>query len=202
MKHKNLRPETVKIWDPLVRVFHWSLVFFFFLALITEDDWLDLHIQAGYAVMLLIGFRLFWGIVGSQQARFTTFVKAPSAAFSYLKQMLKRDAPHYPGHNPVAALMVITLLLSITVVSFTGLVVLASEGQGPLASTMFSTWRGDWVEEVHEFFANFTLFLVVAHVLGVLVSSLLEGENLVRAMVTGRKRNRENWIDADDQKFE
>jgi cytochrome b len=202
MNHKNLRPETVKIWDPMVRVFHWSLVFFFFLALITEDDWLDLHIQAGYAVMLLIGFRLFWGVVGSQQARFTTFVKAPSAAFSYLKQMLKRDVPHYPGHNPVAALMVIALLLSITVVSFTGLVVLASEGQGPLASTMFFTWRGDWVEEVHEFFANFTLFLVVAHVLGVLVSSLLEGENLVRSMVTGRKRNRENWIDADDQEFE
>jgi cytochrome b len=202
MNHKNQRSEMIKIWDPLVRVFHWSLVFFFLLAFLTEDDWLDLHIQVGYAVMLLIGFRLFWGVVGSRQARFVTFVKSPSVSFSYLKDMLKRDVPHYLGHNPVAALMVIALLLSIAMVSFTGLVVLASEGQGPLASTMFSGWRGDWVEETHEFFANFTLFLVAAHVLGVLASSLLEGENLVRAMITGRKKKHENWMDTDAQEVE
>ncbi len=185
----------VKIWDPLVRVFHWSLVLFFFVAFITEDDWLSLHIQAGYAVALLIVFRLFWGIVGSQHARFTTFVKTPTVAIFHLKQMLKRDTPHYAGHNPAAGLMVIALLLSISIVSLTGLILIASEGQGPLASTLFASWRGDWVEEAHEFFANFTLLLVVAHVSGVLISSLLERENLVGAMVTGRKRNRENWVD-------
>lgn len=192
----------VKTWDPLVRVFHWSLALFFFLAFITEDDWLGLHIQAGYAVALLILFRLFWGAVGSRQARFTNFVKSPPVAISHLKQMLKRDIPHYQGHNPAAGLMVIALLLSISVVSLSGLILIASEGQGPLASTLFARWRGDWVEEVHEFFSNFTLLLVAAHVLGVLISSLLEGENLARAMVTGLKRNRDNWVDAHARKAE
>lgn len=195
MNGKNFVPGMVKIWDPLVRVFHWSLVLFFFVAFITEDDWLSLHIQAGYVVALLIVFRLFWGVVGSRQARFTTFVKSPSVAVFHLKKMLKRDVPHYQGHNPVAGLMVLALLLSIIIVSLTGLVLIASEGQGPLASTFFSSWRGDWVEETHEFFANFTLLLVVAHVSGVLISSFLEGENLVRSMVTGRKKYRENWVD-------
>ncbi len=197
MNRHHLKPDTVKIWDPLIRVFHWSLVFFFFLAFIAEDEWLDLHIQAGYTVMALIVFRLFWGVVGTRQARFTTFIKPPSVVLSYLKHMLRRDITHIPGHNPVAAVMVVALLLSIIMVSFTGLLVIAGEGQGPLASTVFSTWRGDWVEDIHEFFANFTLLLVVAHVLGVLVSSFLEDENLVKAMVTGRKKNRKNWVEVD-----
>ena len=174
MNHKKLRPEMVKVWDPLLRVFHWSLVMFFMLAYITEDDWLSVHIQAGYAIALLIIFRLFWGIVGSQHARFTTFVKKPGIVTSHLKKMLQRDVPHYLGHNPAAGLMVIALLNCIGVVSLTGMILIASEGQGPLVSTFFADWRGDWVEEVHEFFANFTLLLIVAHVLGVLLSSLLE----------------------------
>ena len=70
-----LHPKTIKAWDPLVRIFHWSLVFFFLLAYITEDDWLSVHVQAGYAVLLLVGFRLFWGVVGSRRARFGTFIK-------------------------------------------------------------------------------------------------------------------------------
>lgn len=202
MFNNNFHPETIKAWDPLVRIFHWSLVFFFLLAFITEDDWLSIHVQAGYAVLLLIGFRLFWGVVGSRQARFSTFVKSPATVFSYLKAMLSFKVPHYLGHNPVAAVMVIALIVSIIMVSFTGMIVIASEGKGPLASTLFSSWRGEWMEEVHEFFANFTMLLVLAHVSGVLISSLLEGENLVKAMITGNKNKREYWADVDSQEAE
>lgn len=192
----------VKVWDPLVRVFHWSLVFLFLFAFITEDDWLDLHVLAGYAVSFLIGFRLLWGLVGTRNARFVTFVKSPAVMLTYLKGVLSFKVPHYLGHNPLGAAMVVVLLLSVALVSFTGMTMVASEGQGPLAGTFFSSWDGDWMEEVHEFFANFTLLMVFVHVSGVLVSSLLEGENLVKAMVTGRKKYRSYWEDVNPGKGE
>jgi len=197
--NKTISP-TVKAWDPLIRVFHWSLVFFFLLAFITEDDWLDLHVQAGYAVSFLIGFRLLWGIIGTRNARFYSFVKSPQIVLSHLRGMLSFRAAHYLGHNPVAAVMVIALLSSIALVSFSGLVIIASEGQGPLAGTLFSSWRGEWMEEVHEFLANFTLLLIFAHVSGVIFSSFLEGENLAKAMITGRKKYRSQWQDFDADK--
>jgi cytochrome b len=195
-------PPTVKAWDPLIRVFHWSLVFFFLLAFITGDDWVNLHVQTGYAVSLLIGFRLLWGLVGTRNARFASFVKAPKIVLSHLRGMLLFKASHYLGHNPVAAVMVILLLSSIALLAFTGMVMIASEGQGPLASTLFSAWNGKWMEEIHEFLADFTLLLVFAHVAGVLFSSLLEGENLVKAMWTGRKKPRSHWNDFDPEQGE
>jgi len=200
MSAQNTISPTVKAWDPLIRIFHWSLVFFFLLAFITEDDWQTLHVQAGYAVSFLIGFRLFWGIVGTRTARFLRFVKPPRVVMSHLKGMLSLKPAHYLGHNPVAAVMVILLLLSVSLVCFSGLVVIASEGQGPLADTLFASWRGDWMEEVHEFLANFTVLLIVAHVSGVVFSSFLEGENLVKAMFTGRKKYRVQWQDFISEK--
>jgi cytochrome b len=197
MSTRNTTSSTVKVWDPLVRIFHWSLVLFFLLAYITEDDWLNLHVQAGYAVMFLIGFRLFWGLVGTRNARFASFVRSPRVVLQHFKGMLSFRVLHYLGHNPVAAVMVIMLLTSLALVSFSGMVIIASEGQGPLADTLFSSWRGEWMEDIHEFLANFTLILIFAHVAGVLFSSLLEGENLPKAMVTGRKKLRSRWEDFD-----
>lgn len=199
MFSNNSHPPTVKAWDPLVRVFHWSLVFFFLLAFATEDDWMNLHVWAGYAVAMLVGFRLLWGVIGTRTARFLTFIKSPQAAMRHLGAMLSGKAPHYLGHNPVAAMMVVALLGSISLVAFSGLVLIAAEGQGPLAGTIFAGIDGEAMEETHEFFANFTLLLVFAHVAGVVVSSLLEGENLVKAMINGRKSARSAWADISPQ---
>lgn len=199
MRVDNTSQTTVKAWDPLIRMFHWSLVFFFLLAFITEDDWLTLHVQAGYAVSLLIGFRLFWGLVGTRTARFLTFVKPLGTVKAHLKDMLSFKAGHYLGHNPVAAVMVVVLLISVALVAFTGIVMIAAENQGPLAGSLFASWNGEVMEEVHEFFANFTLLLVFAHVFGVIFSSFLERENLVRAMLTGRKKLRSRWRDFDPE---
>ncbi|MCP4491998.1 MAG: cytochrome b [Gammaproteobacteria bacterium] len=200
MSVQHTTSSTVQAWDPLIRVFHWSFVFFFLLAFITEDDWESLHVQAGYAVTFLIGFRLLWGLVGTRNARFFSFVKPPRIVMVHLRDMLSFKRSHYLGHNPVAAVMVILLLLSVSLVSFSGMVVIASEAQGPLAGTVFASWRGEWMEEVHEFLANFTVLLVVAHVCGVIFSSFLEGENLAKAMVTGRKKSRSSWQDFDPTK--
>jgi cytochrome b len=200
MSLPNPNPSTVKAWDPLVRVFHWSLVFFFFLAFVTEDDWMSVHVWAGYAVSMLIGFRLFWGLVGTRTARFVTFVKSPKVVMRHLRDMLSLKPPHYLGHNPVAAVMVVALLVSIVLVAFSGMVLIAGEGEGPLAGTLFASLSGDAMEEIHEFLADFTLLLVFAHVAGVVVSSFLEGENLVRSMITGRKKARAQWADVDPRK--
>ncbi len=186
--------STIKVWDSFIRIFHWSLVFFFLFAYVTED-WESMHILAGYVVAILMSMRLIWGLVGTRHARFISFVKSPATVLRYFKSMLSLKVPHYQGHNPVAAVMVIALLASIALISLTGFILIAIEGSGPLAGTFLASISEDLAEGAHEFFANLTLLLVIVHVLGVLVSSLLEGENLAKAMVTGRKQKRDKWED-------
>ena len=113
--------------------------------------------------------------------------------------MTLKSKTHYLGHNPVAAVMVITLLVSISMIAFSGIVLIAVDGQGPLAGTLFADADGRFIKHVHEFFADFTLLLIFAHVSGVVISSLLEGENLARAMITGRKKVRPHWVDVTPQ---
>lgn len=197
MKPSITPKTTIRVWDPLIRLFHWSLVVFFVVTYLSED-WLDLHVNAGYGILLLIGFRLIWGLIGARHARFFSFVRSPEHIKTHLKSMLSGRVLHYQGHNPVAALMVIALLISLILVVFSGLVTLAAEGQGPLVGTLFSGWNAHWMEEVHEFFANLTLLLIASHLVGVVLSSLLEQENLVRAMITGRKSERAHWQDGSN----
>ena len=187
--------DTIKVWDPLLRIFHWSLVLFFSLAYITEDDWLSLHVAAGYAVAMLIAFRILWGLIGPRYARFSQFIKSPTEVMSYIRKMLNFKVPHYLGHNPAAAAMILSLLLSIIMVCFSGMVIIAAEHQGPLANTFFSAVNAEWMEDIHEFFANFTLLLVIMHVAGVLFSSVLERQNLARSMITGLKKRINNAVD-------
>lgn len=199
--------ERIKVWDIAVRIFHWSLVVFFFVAYLTGDDDNPLHIYSGYVVCLLIIFRLVWGLIGSRYARFSDFVYGPGAVINYIKSLFTGKPVHYIGHNPAGGWMVLLLLVSIILVSWSGLKVYAAEGHGPLASIDSSIINiaiadddrdegdengGDsaaeefW-EEIHEFFSNFTLFLVFIHIAGVIVASHLHHENLARAMVTGYK---------------
>lgn len=183
--------QPIKVWDPLLRIFHWSLVSLFLFAFITEDDFLDLHVIAGYIIIGLIIFRLIWGVIGPRHARFSNFVKSPSQVKSYLKDVLLFRAKRYLGHNPAGGAMVIALLVSITMTVFFGMLTYgAMEFSGPLASMVsgVSDTLAEGFEEVHEFFANFTLFLVGLHVIGVVVASLQHRENLVQSMIDGYKQ--------------
>ena len=181
---------TIKVWDLPVRIFHWSLVTAFFIAYITEDELLTLHTYAGYSVMGLVGFRLIWGLIGTRHARFTDFVRRPATVIDYMKDVLRFRAKRYLGHNPAGGAMVIALLLSLLITTVTGLMTYGSEElSGPLAETMRNLphFVGNAAEEVHEFFANFTVLLVLLHVAGVVLASFQHGENLVRSMFTGLK---------------
>ncbi len=185
-------PSKITVWDPLVRFFHWALVSAFVIAYITEDDLITIHSWAGYLILILLCIRFIWGFVGTQHARFSDFVYSPGNIIKFIKETLHLSAKRYLGHNPAGGAMVILLMLSLLVVSISGVILLGAEEQaGPVAHwfTQSESKWSDSLEEVHEFFANFTLFLVFLHVVGVLVESLIHKENLVSAMITGLKKN-------------
>lgn len=179
---------TIKVWDLPVRIFHWTLASAFFIAYLSAEELQTVHEIAGYTVAGLVLFRLVWGVIGTRYARFTQFVKGPRTTLEYLKQMPRGNAPRHLGHNPAGAAMIVALLIALTGTTFAGMTLLATDGQGPLAGTFLAGLHEHTVEEIHEFFANSTIFLVVFHIAGVLTSSLLHHENLVRAMFSGRKR--------------
>jgi len=187
---RHFQQKMIKVWDPLVRIFHWSLVSAFFIAYFTEDDLLDLHVYAGYLIGGLLIFRLVWGFVGSRHARFTDFVKRPREVWAYLKSIIGQHPRRYLGHNPAGGAMVIALLSSLVLVTVSGIALYGiEESSGPLAASLSGAgefWE-DVVEGVHEFFANATLALVFFHVLGVLMASFQHKENLVKSMIDGRK---------------
>lgn len=193
----------IKVWDPFVRFFHWTVVVSFFIAYITEDDVMWLHEFAGYTILALVIARIFWGLVGTSYARFTNFVYRPSIVKQYFKDTIQFKSKRYIGHNPLGGVMVVLLLIMLVLTSWSGI---EAEGDGFTGAAAInielvkSAIADDdeheheeggahevW-EDIHEFFANATLFLVFLHVVGVLFSSIAHGENLVRAMITGRKR--------------
>ncbi len=176
------------VWDPLLRVFHWTLAFFFFLAYLFESNELGMHSHAGYTVTLLILFRLVWGLIGPRHALFSDFLTPPGKVYAYLKQLCYRTAKRHIGHNPAGTGMILLLLITLLITAFTGMCLFAMEGSGPLANTFVSSWPGDIVEDVHEFFSDFTLVLIIVHVVGVLLTGLVHKENLIKAMITGEKR--------------
>jgi len=179
--------ELVKVWDLPLRVFHWLLVAGFFIAYLTEDDLLTVHVWAGYLVTGLLVFRLIWGFIGNDYARFSNFLCSPAKSIAYLKDLVALKTQRYIGHNPAGAAMIVLLLVSLLATVITGLAVYgADQAAGPLAA-IGSANEKMW-EEVHEFFANFTLVLVVVHVAGVAIESYIHRENLARAMVNGFKK--------------
>jgi cytochrome b len=166
----------VVVWDPLVRLFHWGLVAAVTVAFLADDS-ARLHEGAGYVVLGLLAFRALWGFVGPEHARFADFVPGPRALGAYLRDLARLRPRRYLGHNPAGGLMIVALLLAL----------LVTAGSGWLMTTD-RFWGVGWVEELHEGAADVTLALIVVHVAGVVVASLLHRENLVRAMITGRKR--------------
>lgn len=170
-------PAGRRIWDLPTRLFHWLLVACVAGAWITAEQEMarQIHLTLGYSVLLLIGFRLIWGFLGTRHARFSDFVVGPRRIAAHVKALFKRKPDHVVGHNPLGAVAILLML-------------------GLLLTTALSGWAnhlelgGHWLEEVHEGLATGLLGVIGIHLAGVLVASILERQNLVGAMITGRKR--------------
>jgi cytochrome b len=201
----------VRVWDPLIRIGHWVLVVAFATAYLTEGEPQWLHTFAGYAIAVTVALRILWGLVGPRRARFSDFVAGPGRVFAYLRDLLTGRAERHLGHSPAGGAMTLALLFALAVTALSGMATLAvEEGQGPLAGIVTSAslpaWAeededhddygehgegggGEAFEEIHEFAANATLLLILLHLAGVTWASRAHGENLVRAMIDGRKRH-------------
>ena len=185
------KSDRVKVWDPFVRVFHWSLLAAFMTASFTEFDTLRLHVLAGYAVLALVALRVVWGFIGGGEARFASFVHHPREIVAHLKDVIRLKHKSYTGHNPAAGAMAITLLIFLLLTTLTGLLTYgAKEVSGPFAALLINYgWRwGKGLEEVHHFLAEGTLALVFIHMTGAIVESILSRENLILPMFTGYKQ--------------
>ncbi len=165
--------QKIRVWDPFIRVFHWSLVLAYAVAWASAEEWNLLHERVGYYILALVGLRIVWGLIGSKHARFTDFVAGPSRLVDYLRSLRAGTAKHYLGHNPAGGLMVLLLIASLLATGVTGWMMQGGDHE---------VW-----EDVHEGMANLSLLLVLVHVTGVVVSSRLHGENLVKAMISGNK---------------
>jgi len=177
-----------KVWDPLVRVGHWTLAAAFTAAYLSGDDSQPLHLYAGYALLGIVLVRQIWGLVGTPPARFASFVRPWQDVRSHLRAVARLSPPVHPGHNPAGGWMVVILLTALLATALTG-VAAYGEGGGILGTGLTGLGHDakEGLEEVHELLAGFTLFLVFIHMGGVLVESLLTGENLPKGMVTGRR---------------
>ncbi|NNU79979.1 cytochrome B [Halovulum dunhuangense] len=165
----------VRVWDVVVRVFHWSTVTLFTLAYLIEKP-RDLHEALGYTLMAILSVRIVWGFVGTRHARFTDFVPSPRRFMDYVRDMMAGRERRCLGHNPAGGAMVVALML-----------VLAGIGLSGWIMGLDRFWGADWAEELHEGLVTVAVVLVAAHVSGVVYASLRHGENLVRSMWTGLK---------------
>lgn len=178
------------VWDIWTRLFHWSLVVLISISMYTgfvggfeEMDW---HMYSGYAILGLLLFRIGWGLVGSRNARFTSFVRGPGAIIEYLRNIRSQEPG--VGHSPLAALSVLALLIAVLVQAVTGL--FASDDifiEGPLVKLVSGDVSGQ-LTAIHDTNRWIIIGLVVLHLLAIAGYELLKKERLVWPMVTGYKQ--------------
>ncbi|QOZ12912.1 hydrogenase [Bradyrhizobium sp. CCBAU 51765] len=171
--------RTVAVWDLPLRLWHWVLAISVVIAWFTPTVYDGVHRIVGYAVIGLLAFRLLWGFMGSRYSRFRMLGVRLRAAPNYLWNLRRGMTGRYIGLNPAGSLMLVALLASLAVSTITGAM--------SVTVTFFGVW---WVEDTHHYSSDAVIVLVVLHVLGVLVMGILQRENLIRAMITGRKRIR------------
>jgi cytochrome b len=182
MSYETLNPDdpslsSEKIWDPLVRIFHWTLVGCFAANALFVDDESKLHIWIGYVVLSLVAFRVLWGFVGSRYARFTSFPPSVSHSLEQANEMITGDVKVHKGHTPLGALMIYNLIVTLSVIGASGYL---------MTTDMF--WGVEWPEELHEIAVIWAEVSVVLHIAAVFLESYRTGISLPRAMVSGYKK--------------
>ncbi|MBY0336866.1 MAG: cytochrome b/b6 domain-containing protein [Acetobacteraceae bacterium] len=178
----------VRVWDPWVRLTHWSLVLLLGAAYLTaEMHWFRLHTLTGYAVLTLVVFRLLWGVFGSESARFRSFLRPPGEGVRHLRHIHRREADREVTHNAAGGWVVVAFLLLLGAQATLGLFSNDDSFQSGPLRFLVSKETSDWLTGWHDVIFDVLVALVVLHVVALLLYRVLKGQNLVHAMVTGRK---------------
>jgi len=181
------------VWDPLVRIFHWLLVVCFLVAYILEDEMLNLHLLAGSIVLGLLIFRLIWGVVGTQYSLFSEFPCSFRDVIQHLRGLIHLHPSHHTGHTPTGGVMIFLLLAGLLMLTASGVLLYSIENSAVPFSRLMAEVDLDTIlliEKLHGLIADLLAFSVLFHIAGVLVESVLQKQNLIRAMVTGYKKRR------------
>jgi cytochrome b len=180
---------SIRVWDLPIRLFHWTIVVLLIICWISEREyWMQVHFVAGYALLSLLLFRLAWGFVGSDTARFDRFLASPARVLAHLARYRRREPDTELGHNAAGGWMVLVLLGLLAVESLSGLFARDDEiSEGPLAHLLPGNGT-DASLSVHATCWDLILAAVALHVLAILGYWLLKDQNLLRPMITGKKR--------------
>lgn len=173
--------RSLAVWDPLVRLIHWSLAITILLNALIVDEDSKFHLWIGYVAVGLVAVRLVWGVVGTKYAKFSAFPPNPVASFQQLTVFFRRDDPVHISHNPLGALMVYNIWATVIIIAVTGYA---------MGTTQF--FGVEWMEDAHEMAFIWLLVSIVLHVGGVVFDTWRSGVPLVRAMIDGRKRIPQN----------
>jgi cytochrome b len=180
----------LRVWDAPTRLFHWAIVLLIATSYVTvHKGWMKLHMLSGYTILTLVLFRVIWGFVGSETSRFSRFLHSPLAALRQLAQFRDRSPDTEVGHNAAGGWMVLVILAVLGMQLASGLSVTDEDDNimGPLAKFVGPTWSGR-LTSFHMLNFNILLGLIVLHVLAVVAYAMVKRHDLVRPMITGKKR--------------
>jgi cytochrome b len=178
---KNAIQVSIRVWDLPTRLGHWLLALLVIAAVLSGEEkglLYAIHVGSGIGAATIVLFRLVWGVVGNERARFADFVRGWTAARSYAGALMRLRPPRFLGHNPLGGWMIVALLA----------VVLLTAATGMTAGGLLGPALARPAEEVHEALGSLLQILIAVHVVGVLVDWFLTGDNLIAAMIGGRKR--------------
>ncbi len=181
----------MKVWDLPTRLFHWGIVVLIAVSYVSiQAGWMHIHVWSGYTMLAALLFRLVWGFAGSDTARFGAFLRSPLAALRHLGGFFRREEDTEIGHNAAGGWMVLLMLLLLAVQVASGLCANTDDDymiNGPLAKYVGKVWS-DRLSWLHGLNFNLILGVIVLHLLAIAAYAWLKGQNLLRPMITGKKR--------------
>jgi cytochrome b len=180
---------SMRVWDAPTRLFHWAIVLLIAFSYVSiHYDHIAWHLISGYTLLALMLFRIVWGFVGSETSRFSQFLRSPIEGFRHLAHFGRREDDDQVGHNAAGGWMVLIMLADIAVQLGTGLLSNDDGGtEGPLAHFV-SKEVSDRITDYHALNFNILLGLICVHVLAIVAYAVVRRHNLLRPMITGRKR--------------
>lgn len=185
--------KEVEVWSLSLRLFHWLLVAAFFTSWWTSDHHIRLHILAGASIAGLLLYRLIWGVLGENHAKFSSFTPSFANIKQHVLDLIRRQPRHYIGHTPIGSLMIYALLASLLILVTSGFSLIALQMNiGPFYGLQANYNTEIFIQFIHAWCFETLQFLVFIHLAGVVVESSLQHSNLIKPMFTGKKTIKEN----------